>query len=234
MAMKLAREGMNLAIAYRSSVADAQELQQQLRMDDEMPTINTALIQADLSDEHQVVRAVKQTVDELGGLHYVINLASDYQHSPFDELDESNWERAMSAAKGSFLLGVHAVKQMRLNPGPNRGHIIFFGDWAAEATPYTEYLPYLTSKAAIHFMTRCMAAEVAPLGIRVNTIAPGPTMRPPDIPVEVWNSDIAMKAPLQQESTPEDIAGLIAALLRTSSITGEVIRIDSGRHIRGV
>ena len=114
------------------------------------------------------------------------------------------------------------------------GHIIFFGDWAAEATPYTEYLPYLTSKAAIHFMTRCMAAEVAPLGIRVNTIAPGPTMRPPDIPLEVWNSDIAMKAPLQQESTPEDIASLIAALLQTSSITGEVIRIDSGRHIRGV
>ncbi len=233
-ARRLARDGMNLAIVYRSSVADALDLQYQLGMDDELPAVNTALIQADLSDEHQVERAVDQTVEELGGLHYVVNLASDYPYSPFAELDESNWDRAMSTAKGSFLLGIHAVKRMRQNPGPNRGHIIFFGDWAAEATPYTDYLPYLTSKAAIHFMTRCMAAEVAPLGIRVNAIAPGPTMRPPDITPEVWDSDIAAKAPLKQESNPDDIANVIATLLETSSITGEVIRVDSGRHIRGV
>ena len=76
-----------------------------------------------------------------------------------------------------------------------------FGDWAAEETPYTGYLPYLTAKAAIHFMTRGLAAEVAPFGVRVNCIAPGPTMRPPEISVANWNRAIVDKAPLKIESS---------------------------------
>ena len=227
-AHRLAEDGVNLAIAYRSSASEAKSLV------DSITTVDTALVQADLSDEDQVVAAIQQTVESLGSLHYVINLASDYPCDPFDSLDGDAWDRAMDAAKGSYLLGVHAAKQMRHNAGPNRGHILFFGDWAAEETPYTDYLPYLTAKAAIHFMTRCLAAEVAEFGVRVNTIAPGPTMRPPEIPVAVWNRDVAAKAPLQQESSAQDIAEIIATLIRTSSVTGEIVRVDSGRHIRGV
>ncbi len=227
-AHRLAEEGINLAIAYRSSVAEAQSLA------DSITNVDTALIQADLSDEHQVIGAVKETVGALGGLDYVVNLASDYPYAPFDSLDGAAWDRAMASAKGSYLIGLHAAKQMRLNPGPNRGHIIMFGDWAAEETPYTDYLPYLTAKAAIHFMTRCLAAEVASFGVRVNAVAPGPTMRPPEITPEDWDLAIAAKAPLQLESSVNDIAEIIATLLRTTSITGEIVRVDSGRHIRGV
>ena len=227
-ARRLAQDGVNLAVAYRSSVAEAQSLV------DSITTVDTALVQGDMSDEEQVIAIVDKTVESLGSLDYVVNLASDYPHAPFDSLDADAWVRAMDAAKGSYLLGVHSARQMRRNAGPNRGHILFFGDWAAEETPYTDYLPYLTAKAAIHFMTRCLAAEVAPFGVRVNAIAPGPTMRPPEIPIAVWNRDVAAKAPLQQESSAEDIAEIIATLIRTSSITGEIIRVDSGRHIRGV
>ncbi|MYA59115.1 MAG: SDR family oxidoreductase [Chloroflexi bacterium] len=227
-AHRLAEDGINLAIAYRSSVAEAQSLA------DSINNVETALIQADLSDEYQVIGAVKETVGALGGLDYVVNLASDYPYAPFDSLDGAAWDRAMASAKGSYLIGLHAAKQMKLNPGPNRGHIIMFGDWAAEETPYTDYLPYLTAKASIHFMTRCLAAEVASFGVRVNAVAPGPTMRPPEITPEDWDRAIAAKAPLQLESSVHDIAEIIATLLRTSSITGEIVRVDSGRHIRGV
>lgn len=227
-ARRLADNGINLAIAYRSSAEEAQHLAASIS------SVETALIQADLSDEYQARGAILETVGALGGLDYVINLASDYPYAPFDELNGASWDRAMATAKGSYLLGVHAARQMRRNAGPQRGHIILFGDWAAEETPYTDYLPYLTAKAAIHFMTRCLAAEVAPFGVRVNAVAPGPTMRPPEISPTVWNRDIAAKAPLQQESSVDDIAEIIATLLQTSSITGEIIRVDSGRHIRGV
>ena len=227
-ARRLARAGINLAIAYRNSAEEAQLLAASIS------SVDTALIQADLSDEHQVRGAILETVGALGGIDYVVNLASDYPYAPFDELDGAAWDRAMATAKGSYLLGVHAARQMRRNPGPIRGHIIMFGDWAAEETPYNDYLPYLTAKAAIHFMTRCLAAEVASFGVRVNAVAPGPTMRPPEITPVDWNRAIAAKAPLQQESSVDDIAEIIATLIHTSSVTGEIIRVDSGRHIRGV
>ena len=227
-ARRLAKEGINLAIAYRTSAEEAQLLAASIS------SVDTVLIQADLSEEHQARGAVLETVAVLGGIDYVINLASDYPYVPFDELDGAAWDHSMATAKGSYLLGVHAARQMRRNPGPNRGHIIMFGDWAAEETPYNDYLPYLTAKAAIHFMTRCLAAEVASFGVRVNTIAPGPTMRPPEITPTDWNRAIAAKAPLQQESSVDDIAEIIATLIYTSSVTGEIIRVDSGRHIRGV
>ena len=227
-AHRLAQEGISLAIAYRSSVAEAQNLA------DSITNVETALIQVDLNDEDQVMGAVKETISALGRLDYVVNLASDYPYAPFESLDGAAWDSAMGTARGSYLLGVHAAREMRQNEGPNRGHIILFGDWAAEETPYNDYLPYLTAKAAIHFMTRCLAAEIAAFGIRVNAVAPGPTMRPPEITPQDWDKDIAAKAPLQQESSAEDIAEIIASLLRTSSITGEIIRVDSGRHIRGV
>lgn len=227
-AHRLAADGINLAIAYRSSATEAQQLAESIS------NVETTLIQADLNDEQQTMAAVLETVSALGRLDYVINLASDYPYAPFDSLDGEAWDRAMDTAKGSYLLGIHAARQMRQNEGPNRGHIILFGDWAAEETPYNDYLPYLTAKAAIHFMTRCLAAEVAPFGIRVNAVAPGPTMRPPEITPAEWDAAIAAKAPLQQESSVNDIAEIIATMIKTSSITGEIIRVDSGRHIRGV
>ncbi len=227
-AQRLAADGVNLAIAYRTSKVEAEQLAESIS------EVETTTIQADLSLEDDARDAVAQTVKTLGGLDYVVNLASDYPYAPFDSLDDSAWEQAMASAKGSYLLGVHAARQMRRNSGPNRGHIIMFGDWAAEETPYTGYLPYLTAKAAIHFMTRGLAAEVAPFGVRVNCIAPGPTMRPPEISVANWNRAIVDKAPLKIESSVQDVAEIVATLVNTSSVTGEIIRVDSGRHIRGV
>lgn len=233
-AIRLAESGYDIAIAYRSSKSEAEETAQMIVDNDATSLIKTVLIQADLTQTSDVKRAIEHTVEELGSIHATINLASDYPRTPFGTLNADQWDSAMSAAKGSYLLGVNAARAMASNPGPVRGHIVFFGDWAAEQTPYTDYLPYLTAKAAIHFMTRALAAETAPLGVRVNCIAPGPTMRPPEISQEEWDAAILENSPLQQQSSADDIAEIVATLLRTSSVTGETIRVDSGRHIRGV
>jgi NAD(P)-dependent dehydrogenase (short-subunit alcohol dehydrogenase family) len=228
-ARRLAAEGVNLAISYRRSRAEAESLRESL-----VGTVDRViLVQGDLGDEGDVQRMVAESADGLGGLSVVVNMASDYPRTPFEELDTAAWDRGMVGAKGAYLLTLHAARRMMDNPGPTRGHIVTFSDWAARETPYTSYLPYLTSKAAVDFMTRAFAVELAEQGILVNAIAPGPTMRPPEISERLWQESVLAQAPLHRESTPEDIAEVLVGLLRTESVTGETIRVDSGRHLAG-
>ena len=226
---RLAEEGVNLAISYRNSAQEAEILRNSVAG----MVQRTTLIQADLSVEAEVENMVRTATTELGDLNFVLNLASDYPYTPFDTLDSESWDSAMAIAKGSYLLAVHAARAMATNPGPTRGHIVLFGDWAAGETPYNDYLPYLTAKAAVHFMTRAFAVELAGDGILVNAIAPGPTMRPPDIREEVWQQRVIAHAPLKRESSAAEIAELVVTMLRSETMTGETLRVDAGRHLAG-
>ncbi len=225
---RLAREGVRPAIIYRSSREEADSLRDSVAE----ITDRAIVLQADVSNEDDVKRAVETAQRELGNLTFCLNLASDYPRKPFEQLTGADWDRAMGTAKGAYLLGLHASRAFAVNPGPTRGHIIFFGDWAAGETPYHEFLPYLTSKAAIHFMTRAFAVELAPHGVLVNTIQPGPTSRPPDMSDAEWDEALD-GAPLHRESSEEEMAELIATLLKFETMTGENIRVDSGRHVIG-
>ena len=228
-AMRLAQEGVNLAIAYRHSRTEAERLQTQIAS----LVGHTALIQGDIADEDSVKTMLTSAHDALGELSFVINLASGFPRTPFASLNAESWDTSLSDAKGSYLLCVYGARHMMQNPGPTRGHLILFSDWAARHTPYKDYLPYLTSKAAIDFMTRAFAAELAAHGILVNAIAPGPTQRPDDITPAIWQQDVLNRAPLKRESSAAEIAELIVTLLKSETMTGETIRIDSGRHLAG-
>jgi NAD(P)-dependent dehydrogenase (short-subunit alcohol dehydrogenase family) len=228
-AMRLAAEGINLAIAYRTSRNEAEALQRTVA-----PKVKrTCLVQGDLSIEDDVRRIVSQAEEQLGGLHFVVNLASGFVRTPFETLDAQAWDHALADAKGSYLLSLHAAHRMMENPGPTRGHIVLFSDSSAMETPYWSYLPYLTAKAAIDFMARAFAVELAPHGILVNAVAPGPTMRPPDIREETWRNYVVRRTPLKRESSAEEMAEIVVALLKSETITGETVRVDAGVHLSG-
>ena len=107
-ARRLAAEGVNLAIVYRSSKAEAEHLYQSL-----LPvTERVSLIQGDVGVEEDVKRIVHEASQELGGLSFVINLASGFPRTPFAALDANAWEASMAAAKGSYLLAVHGARSM--------------------------------------------------------------------------------------------------------------------------
>ena len=226
-ARRLAADGVNLAISYRNSATEAETLQRSVAG----MVQRTALIQGDLTVEADVQHMVQSAHKELGDLSFVLNLASDYPRTLFDTLDAASWDTSMAAAKGSYLLSLHAARVMATNPGPTRGHVILFGDWAAGETPYVDYLPYLTAKAAVHFMVRAFAVELAAKGILINAIAPGPTMRPPDISEAAWEQGVIAQAPLKRESSAAEIAELVVTMLRSETMTGETIRVDAGRHL---
>jgi len=228
-ASRMAQEGVNLAIAYRRSRDEAEHLRESVS-----PLVDRAItLQGDVSVEEDVRRIVADAKDRLGDLSFVINMASSFPHTPFETLDGRAWDASMADARGSYLIGVCAGQELAGNPGPTRGHIIFFSDWAAKETPYRGYLPYLTAKASIDYMTRAFAVELADIGVLVNAIAPGPTMRPPEISEEEWQAAILKHAPLRRESSVDDTGELVVTLLKSETITGETIRIDSGRHLAG-
>ncbi len=220
---RLAREDVRVAILYRNSRVEAERL---AKASDGVP------LRADLTDEASVQTAVAAAKRELGDVSFCINLAADYPRAAFDDLDAAAWDAGIASARASFLLALHASRAMLENPGPTRGHLIFFGDWAAEETPYEDYLPYLTGKAATHFLTRGFALELASRGILVNGILPGPTERPPDMSKAGWQKALD-QTPLRRESSAEDIAELVVTLLRLETMTGENLRVDAGRHISG-
>ena len=223
-ARRLAAEGVRQAIFYHTSKDDAEALAAE---------VSGEAIHCDMTSEDQVSQSCQEAADALGGIDFLVHMASGFERVPFDRLDGGAWDRAMGDAKGAYLLSLHAARHMRRNAGPARGHIISFGDWAAGETVYSHYLPYLTAKAAVHYMTRAFAVELAPHGILVNTVAPGPTMRPAFIAPESWERNVVAETPLRHESSPEDMAEMVAALLKMESVTGEVVRVDSGRHLGG-
>ncbi len=228
-AHQMAQEGIKIVVVYRNSKAEANKLVTQLKSKTDL----AVAIKCDLSDENQVKKMINQAKSDLGTLNFGINLASSFPRNPFKDLDAKAWDISIEDAKGTFLFGIHAGSAMMANAGPTKGHLIFFSDWAAIHAPYKNYLPYMSAKAAIDFMTRAFAVELASSGILVNAIAPGPTMRPTDIAEPSWNENVVAKSPLVRESSANDMAKMIVALLKTDTITGETIRIDSGRHLAG-
>ena len=111
--------------------------------------------------------------------------------------------------------------------------MINFSDWiAASGRPrYTKYLPYYVAKSGVIGLTEIQALELAKDGILVNAVAPGPILPPPGI------SDAEMEAvmkatPLGRWGGETEIAKAVRFLIETDFVTGEVIRVDGGRHVK--
>jgi NAD(P)-dependent dehydrogenase (short-subunit alcohol dehydrogenase family) len=226
-AVALARQGMDIALAYHRSRREALEAAAAV----EEAGRRAVVIQADLSHGADCRRLVDESAAALGRLDALVNMASLYRAIPLDDTDEARWNDVLDVdLKASFLCVRAAIPHMRAAGG---GRIVNFSDWvAASGRPrYRGYLPYYVAKRAVIGLTEALALELAADQILVNAVAPGPVLAPDDLSEEEYRA-VEAATPLGRWGGAAEVARAVAFLLETDFVTGETLRVDGGRHVR--
>jgi len=224
----LIEEGWDLAVVYNS----AEEQADQLRSYALEKGRRFLKIKADLSDPSSYQGIVDEIERVFGGIEAFIHLASPYERRELENITTDEFESYMrSITESFFFLTLGLSDLMKRKDGEVKGRIVAFGDWAVEHTPYRGYAHYFVAKGALHTAVRVLAKELAP-DILVNCIAPGPVIKPEGLSENSWKG-ILSRTPLRREVPLRDLIEALRFFLRTESVTGEILRVDSGRHIAG-
>lgn len=224
-AFALAQAGAHVAIAGRSAERNAAVAVEAAAAGHDFVTI-----QADITQDDQVSRMTEEAIAGLGKIDILVNNAGTCHHAPAFDVSDDEWAavwdlNVRALWKASLAVGAH----MRTE---GKGAIVNIGSMSGIIVNRPQMQPaYNASKAAVHHLTKSLAAEWAPLGIRVNAVAPGyvkTDMAPVDRPEfqRYWVED----APQQRFALPEEIAPCVVFLASeaASFITGSVLVADGG------
>lgn len=226
-AVDLARAGADIALVYNRSPDEADATASEVRAAGRRAVV----LQADLADAEACRRVVNAAAEALGRLDVLVAMASVYDRKDYADLTEQDWDRALAVdLKATHLCVQAAVPHMKRQGG---GRVIAFADWiAASGRPrYTGYVPYYVAKAGVVGLTQILALELASDNILVNAVAPGPIVPPPGTSDEEIAA-VERATPLGRWGGETEIAKTVRFLVETDFVTGEVVRVDGGRHVR--
>jgi NAD(P)-dependent dehydrogenase (short-subunit alcohol dehydrogenase family) len=226
-AAALARRGMDIALSFNRSQSEAEAAASDARAAGR----RAFAVQADLSRADAAAILVDRVAAEFGRLDVLVNMASVYASVPFDDTDERVWDAVVNVdLRAAFLCARAAVPHMRKAGG---GRIINFTDWVARSgrPRYKGYLPYYVAKHAVIGLTEALALELAADRILVNAVAPGPVLAPPGTSDEEYKA-VEAATPLGRWGGAEEVVKAVMLLIDSDFITGEIIRVDGGRHLR--
>jgi NAD(P)-dependent dehydrogenase (short-subunit alcohol dehydrogenase family) len=224
-AVLFAREGCDVAICHLDEAADAEAT----RVAVEAEGRKAIVLQGDVADPAFSKMAVKATLDAFGRIDVVVPNAAFQEHvEAFEDLTFEHFDRTMKTnLYGYFNLTQAAVPHMK-----NGGAIVMTGS-VTGIMGNKDLLDYSLTKGGIHAFARSLGTHLAPRGIRVNVVAPGPVWTPlnpadkESDAVSKFGADTVMKRPAQ----PEEIAPayvFLASPQMSSFITGEVLPIIGG------
>jgi pteridine reductase len=213
---------MHVIVHYNSSSAGAEEtVRLVVRAGGSAESMR-----ADLTDTLEGERLVDEALAARGSLDVLVNSAAVMRRTPVGETSAHEWDEMFALnLRAPYFLSQRAAPALRAA----RGSIVNIADLAAFET-WPAYVPHGITKSAVVQMTRALARVLAP-EVRVNAIAPGVVLLP-----EGWSDEDAERlratTPLGRLGSPEDVAGAMLYLLDAGFVTGEVITVDGGRHVR--
>jgi len=221
-ALALADAGADVAFSYNSSAdaaaATAAEIEAKGRQ--------AFYHRADLGQVAQAVELVDATVARFGRLDVLVNSASLWQKTPLADLDEAAWDQVTNILlKGTVFCTKQAAPHLAAH---GEGAIINIVDLSA-FIPFPNFVAHSVGKAGLLNLTYGLAIELAP-AVRVNAIAPGPVLPPPDY-TEKQIQATARRTLLERWGAAEDVAQTVVFLAQADYITGVVIPVDGGEHI---
>ena len=220
--LALARSGAAVVTCYRHDEVAAGTLA------DELARIGVPhrVIRADVTDPAGVTRLVAECKDAFGRLDVLVNNAGVDATALFEAMPDDEWERVV----GTNLTSVGRVTRGALPLLRRRATVVNIGA-AAAARGVPGRTHYGAAKAGVAGLTRALARELGPRGIRVNTVAPGivETGRPAD-QHSAMRAAIASRTSLRRLGTPEEIADVVLFLASDLNgyVTGTTVTVDGG------
>jgi len=188
---------------------------------------------SDQSNLADIDALVTKTKSQFGKIDILVLSAGVYSIVPFESVTESNYDTSMNInLKGVFFTVQKFVPILK-----EGASVIVISSIGAYATPATAHTVYGATKAALNSLVRSISFELAPKGIRVNAVCPGPTETPifgkaglPEQALQQMAGAIHSKMPVKRFGTPADIAKLVSFLCSAdaSFITGSDYVIDGG------
>lgn len=197
--------------------------------------VEVIALQADVSNESDVVRLFEAVEQKLGPLSALINNAGMLeQQMRLDQMDLGRWQRVFSAnVFGSFLCARQAVMRMSTKHGGKGGVIVNVSSAASRLGSPNEFIDYAAAKGAVDSMTIGLAKELATEGIRVNAVRPGLIYT--DIHASAGDPGrvdrVKTGVPMQRGGTAEEVAEAILWLAseHSSYVTGTLLDVTGGR-----
>ena len=221
LALAAARAGADMIIHFNQSRFEAEAVQAEI----EQLGRSTILLQADLSDPLQAAELVGRAL-ESGPLYGLVNSAAIFAPLTWQDSRVEDWNAHLALnLVAPFLLSQAFAWAL---PGEARGRIVNLLDWRA-MRPGPDHLPYTVSKAALAALTSSLAVALAPR-VTVNGLALGAVLPPVD---GATNPAILDNVPAQRWGTLDEVGEALVFLLDGPEyVTGEVLYVDGGRHLR--
>ena len=231
-----AARGIGRAIALRYAAEGANLVLCDLNLDDlrqvaaeaESAGVSTLVQRVDVSARAQVQGLVDDGVAQFGVIDIAVNNAGIFFNAPFEQTTDEQYDRIMDInVRGVFIVSQTVIRHWLQQD--IKGTIVNLASIGA-AVAFVDSAAYCTTKGAVATMTRCIALEYGPRGIRANSMAPGiidTPMLPSAEDSRYWANNTI---PLRRLGQPGDIADVALFLASDESryITGEMIVVDGG------
>ena len=220
-AKKLSGPGVEIVIHFNKSRSKAEKLKKELSK----RQAKVYLVKGDLSKEKDVNKILKFSKSKLKYFDCLVNNASLFENDKLENFTTNSWGRHLKTnLRTPAILSKEFAKNIK---GKNNNIINIIDQRVFKLTPY--FFSYTISKTGLYTLTKTSAMSLAPY-IRVNGIAPGPTLKNKRQSKKHFKKQY-MATPLKRQVDVEQICNAVDFFIKNRSITGQVISVDSGQSL---